>query len=63
MNKDERQRCMLINCVIRLFVTLGNPFSCGLCYALVEQEWPWGQLNLNRNEYQVYFLGVEVASA
>jgi hypothetical protein len=38
MNKDERQRCMLKNFVIRLLVILGNPFYCGLCYALVQQE-------------------------
>jgi hypothetical protein len=38
MNKDERQCCVVINCVIRLLVILGNYFYCGSYYALVEQE-------------------------
>jgi len=38
MNKDERQCCVVINCVIKLLVILGNLFYCGLCYALVEQK-------------------------
>jgi len=25
--------------------------------------WPWGRLNLYRNEYHVYFLGVKAAGA
>lgn len=38
MNKDERQHCVVIKCVIRLLIILGNPFYYGLCYALVERE-------------------------
>jgi hypothetical protein len=37
-NKDVRHHCTVIKCVIRLLIILGNPFYCGLCYALVEQE-------------------------
>jgi hypothetical protein len=40
MNKDERQCGVVMNCVIRQLVILGNPFYCGLPSALEQEIFP-----------------------